>query len=106
MLVFFVAGNFASAPAPDTPSQRTPMLPDFFRAEPARIPKERRSQPLCWKRRFCLLNLLLMLNRRTDEIAEQRMRTVRTGFEFRMRLGCNVERMIRKLDHLDNSSIW
>ena len=94
MLVFFVAGNFASALAPDIPSHRTPMLPDFFRAEPARIPKERRSQPLCWKRRFCLLNLLLMLDRRTDEIAEQRMRTVRTGFELRMCLRCDVERMI------------
>lgn len=94
MLVFFVAGDFASAPAPDTPSQCTSMLPDFFRAEPARIPKERRSQPLCWKRRFCLLNLLLMLDRRTDKIAEQRMRTVRTGFELRMCLRCDVERMI------------
>lgn len=94
MLVFFVAGDFASALASATPSQRTPMLPDFFRAEPALIPKERRSQPLCWKRRFCLLNLLLMLDRRADKIAEQRMRTVRTGFELRMCLRCDVERMI------------
>lgn len=94
MLVFFVAGDFASALAPDTPSQCTSMLPDFFRAEPTRIPKERRSQPLCWKRRFCLLNLLLMLDRRADKIAEQRMRTVRTGFELRMCLRCDVERMI------------
>ena len=99
MLVFFVAGNFASALASATPSHRTPILPDFFRAEPTRIPKERRSQPLCWKRRFCLLNLLLMLNRRTDEIAEQRMRTVRTGFQFRMSLCCDEPRMFRDLDH-------
>lgn len=94
MLVFFVAGDFASVLAPDSPSQHTSMLPGFFRAEPARIPKERRSQPPCWKRRFCLLNLLLMLDRRTDKIAEQRMRTVRTGFELRMCLRCDVERMI------------
>ena len=79
-LTFFIlAGDFASVLAPDTPSQCTSMLPDFFRAGPARIPKERRSQLLCWKRRFCLLSLLLMLDRRADKIAEQRMRTVRSG---------------------------
>ena len=63
MLVFFVAGDFASALAPDTPSQRTPMLPDFFRAEPALIPKERQIHTCL--HRFFSSSRHLQLNFRT-----------------------------------------
>ena len=99
-LIFLVAGisrlrarqrGFAVAPL--TPSPFANYVTGIYRGktDPV-IPKERRSH--CWKRRFCLLNLLLMLNRRTDEIAEQRMRTVRTALQFRMELHRHIPRMV------------
>lgn len=48
---------------------------------------------------------LLVIDSRLDESAEERMRTVRTGFEFRMRLGRDEERMILEFHHLDDAVI-
>ena len=47
----------------------------------------------------------LMIDCCFDEAAEERMRTIRTGLEFRMSLGRKEERMILQFDHFDNTVI-
>ena len=47
----------------------------------------------------------MLLERCSDKALEQGMRSVRTGFKLRMRLGGNEERMRRQLAHFHDPSI-
>ena len=54
---------------------------------------------------FLLFFLLLFLQRSFHETTEQRMRSVWTGFQLRMSLCGNEERMILQLNHLDDATV-
>ena len=60
----------------------------------------------------CFLYILLsgrgsafVFQRSFDEAFKQRVRAVGPGFQLRMALGSDKERMVRKLDHLNDPSV-